>query len=376
MEKEREKTHPTLSLLPDTLGVEKNRESESKSESNKKKWLNATFALAEHLKAHLEEYMSRFPKVRIVRTKKREGLIRTRLLGASVARGEVLTFLDSHCEANINWLPPLLDQIAQNPKTIVCPMIDVIDHNHFGYEAQAGDAMRGAFDWEMYYKRIPIPSELQGPDPSDPYDTLRPRLAIPGIKLWINFWGGYEVLRKSAFLSVAECVFVFICAGALRLLCRGRAPSTNHPNHTPSPLKTHSRTRRRKNGPTSLCSAAFLETVAAASSEVAKIAAVTPEMLTSTAASSEAFEVLSLVVQKVVPELPVTNTEAVIVSPAMAQRAIFAFYVMAALRAKVMHTSMLAATQSLLPAWRLSQSSLFSQIRPWRLSMNSPLSSI
>ncbi|TSX30735.1 Polypeptide N-acetylgalactosaminyltransferase-like 6 [Bagarius yarrelli] len=61
-------------------------------------------------------------------------------------------------------------QIAQNPKTIVCPMIDVIDHNHFGYEAQAGDAMRGAFDWEMYYKRIPIPPELQGPDPSDPYD--------------------------------------------------------------------------------------------------------------------------------------------------------------------------------------------------------------
>lgn len=51
-------------------------------------------------------------------------------------------------------------------------MIDVIDHNHFGYEAQAGDAMRGAFDWEMYYKRIPIPSELQGTDPSDPYEWV------------------------------------------------------------------------------------------------------------------------------------------------------------------------------------------------------------
>lgn len=64
------------------------------------------------------------------------------------------------------------DQIALNHKTIVCPMIDVIDHNHFGYEAQAGDAMRGAFDWEMYYKRIPIPPELQRADPSEPFEWV------------------------------------------------------------------------------------------------------------------------------------------------------------------------------------------------------------
>ena len=49
------------------------------------------------------------------------------------------------------------DRIARNRKTIVCPMIDVIDHDDFRYETQAGDAMRGAFDWEMYYKRSPIP---------------------------------------------------------------------------------------------------------------------------------------------------------------------------------------------------------------------------
>lgn len=167
------------------------------------------FSDKEHLKSSLEDYMARLPKVRILRTKKREGLIRTRLLGAAAAKGEVITFLDSHCEANINWLPPLLDRIATNRKTIVCPMIDVIDHDNFGYETQAGDAMRGAFDWEMYYKRIPIPGRLQNNDPSQPFES--PVMAgglfavdrkwfweLGGYDTGLEIWGGeqYEISFK------------------------------------------------------------------------------------------------------------------------------------------------------------------------------------
>ena len=55
-------------------------------------------SFAAHLKTPLEDYIAKLKNVKVVRTKKREGLIRARLLGASAASGDVLTYLDSHCE--------------------------------------------------------------------------------------------------------------------------------------------------------------------------------------------------------------------------------------------------------------------------------------
>ena len=56
-----------------------------------------SLALA-HLGQQLDDFVVNVEKLKVVRAKKREGLIRARLLGSAIAKGEVLTFLDSHVE--------------------------------------------------------------------------------------------------------------------------------------------------------------------------------------------------------------------------------------------------------------------------------------
>ncbi|KAM3916026.1 polypeptide N-acetylgalactosaminyltransferase 3-like [Leptodactylus fuscus] len=104
----------------------------------------------EYLKSDLDKYMGQFPVVKLVRQKERKGLISARLLGASVAKGEILTFLDSHCECHNGWLEPLIARIAEKPDVVVCPVITAIDQNTFALKDPSGrDELRGVFDWTL-----------------------------------------------------------------------------------------------------------------------------------------------------------------------------------------------------------------------------------
>ena len=87
--------------------------------------------LEDHIKENFKENL-----VKILRNKKREGLIRTRMNGANIAKGDIIIFFDSHIECNVNWLPPLIEPIVQNYTTVVCPFIDVINEENFAITPQ------------------------------------------------------------------------------------------------------------------------------------------------------------------------------------------------------------------------------------------------
>ena len=113
--------------------------------------------VTDDLKQALEDYITNLPKVNIVRLKKREGLIRARLEGAKVAKGEVLTFLDAHCECTLGWIEPLLSKIKEKKSNVVMPVIDEISETDFHYNAVPEPFQRGVFKWRLEFTWRPIP---------------------------------------------------------------------------------------------------------------------------------------------------------------------------------------------------------------------------
>ena len=117
------------------------------------------FSDKSHLKGKLERYIHRFlpSKVKLMRLAKREGLIRARLAGARAATGDVILYLDSHCECNTGWLEPLLARIKENPLAFVVPIIDVIDDKTLEYYHGNGNYFQvGGFTWSGHFTWIDI----------------------------------------------------------------------------------------------------------------------------------------------------------------------------------------------------------------------------
>ncbi|XP_015724705.1 polypeptide N-acetylgalactosaminyltransferase 5 isoform X1 [Coturnix japonica] len=117
------------------------------------------FSTKDYLKEKLDAYMSQFPKVKVLHLRERHGLIRARLAGAQVARGTVLTFLDSHVECNVGWLEPLLERVRLHRARVACPVIEVISDKDMSYMT-VDNFQRGIFTWPMNFGWKQIPQEV------------------------------------------------------------------------------------------------------------------------------------------------------------------------------------------------------------------------
>ncbi|XP_056007067.1 polypeptide N-acetylgalactosaminyltransferase 11-like [Ostrea edulis] len=144
------------------------------------------------LSCQIETYVNQhLQNVKFVRTPERQGLIRARVFGSHHASGKVLVFLDSHCEVNTDWLEPLLIRISQDPKTVVVPVIDIINHDTMEY--QSSPLVKGGFNWGLHFRWDHLPANER----NDPKLGAKP---IPSPTMA----GGLFAMKKSYFHQLGE----------------------------------------------------------------------------------------------------------------------------------------------------------------------------
>ncbi|CAH0703417.1 unnamed protein product [Spodoptera exigua] len=165
--------------------------------------------------------------IRLLKTSKREGLIRARLYGAENSVGEVLVFLDSHIEVNIDWLPPLLARLAEGvdketrfSHRAVTPVIDVINADTFEYTASP--LVRGGFNWGLHFKWDNLPKGTLKTDEDFVKPIKSPTMAgglFAIYREYFNYIGKYDEGMHVWGGENLEISFrIWMCGGSLELI--------------------------------------------------------------------------------------------------------------------------------------------------------------
>ncbi|CAF4376133.1 unnamed protein product, partial [Adineta steineri] len=107
--------------------------------------------MGQKLDDYCEEHFGEL--VRVLRAPSRLGLIKAKSYGAKHATGDVVVFLDAHCEVNTGWLEPILARIKEKRSAVLCPSIDSISDQNMAY-GNSGFGSVGGFWWSLHFQWI------------------------------------------------------------------------------------------------------------------------------------------------------------------------------------------------------------------------------
>ncbi|XP_045599381.2 polypeptide N-acetylgalactosaminyltransferase 1 isoform X3 [Procambarus clarkii] len=184
--------------------------------------------------------------VKLVRLKERHGLIRARLAGARAATGDVLIFLDSHCEANDKWMEPLLQRVKEKRNVALTPIIDSINAKNLMYVYSRTTFVVGGFTWSGHFTWIDISEQEQKRRANPVGPTRSPTMAGGLFAIERNyFWeiGSYDDGMDVWGGENLEMSFrVWMCGGTLETIpCSrvGHIFRSFHPYTFPGNKDTH-----------------------------------------------------------------------------------------------------------------------------------------
>jgi polypeptide N-acetylgalactosaminyltransferase len=144
-----------------------------------------------------------FPEIlfKIIHLKKRSGVSKARVVGAQAASSEFLFLMEPHIELGYNWLPPLLEPVYLDEKTVTVPIIDYIEYTEL--KIIPNYPSRGIFDWNLEYKQLPrLPH-------TEDEETIPYKIPV--------MTGGIFLIRKSYFMELGPYDESLIIWGAENL---------------------------------------------------------------------------------------------------------------------------------------------------------------
>eukprot|EP00921_Rhytidocystis_pertsovi_P001146 GHVQ01001946.1.p1 GENE.GHVQ01001946.1~~GHVQ01001946.1.p1 ORF type:complete len:278 (+),score=28.79 GHVQ01001946.1:275-1108(+) len=107
---------------------------------------------SEHIRpsgtGELENYVKLLPKVKLVRNKKRTGIVGARMKGINESIGPTFIVLDSHIEVQPRWIEPIVFRIQEDKTRVVMPTIDTTDSTNFEFLG-AGIGCQLGFLWKL-----------------------------------------------------------------------------------------------------------------------------------------------------------------------------------------------------------------------------------